>query len=168
VIHEDNGFMLENSAGRNWEFWVTDLGTLALYNDQLLGGAPAGVFAINGNYSSSDRRLKKNISNVPSVLAKLNQLQPVKYRFNQETDTAPLSLGLIAQDVQTLFPELVATSPVRKNGEGGTLMVNYTGLGVIAVKAIQEQQVQIDQLKTENAYLRTRLDAIEALLNIKK
>ncbi len=169
VIHDDNGFMLENSgSGHNWEFWVADNGNLALYNDQLLGGAPAGVFAINGSYSSSDRRLKKSISNVPSVLAKLNQLQPVKYRFNQESDTAPLSLGLIAQDVQTLFPELVAASPVRKNGEGGTLMVNYTGLGVIAVKAIQEQQVQIDQLKSENAYLRTRLDAIEALLNIKK
>ncbi len=169
VIHDDNGFMLENSgSGHNWEFWVTDNGNLALYNDQFLGGAPAGVFAINGNYTSSDRRLKKNISNVPSVLAKLNQLEPVKYRFNQESDTAPLSLGLIAQDVQALFPELVAASPVRKNGEGGTLMVNYTGLGVIAVKAIQEQQVQIDQLKSENAYLRTRLDAIEALLNIKK
>jgi hypothetical protein len=169
VIHDDYGLMLENSgSGHNWEFWVADNGTLALYNDQTLGGAPAGVFAINGNYSSSDRRLKKNISNMPSVLSKLNQLEPVKYRFNQESDTAPLSLGLIAQDVQALFPELVAASPVRKNGEGGTLMVNYTGLGVIAVKAIQEQQVQIDQLKSENAYLRTRLDAIEALLNIKK
>ncbi len=167
VIHDAGGFMLENGGtGDNWEFLVNGQGALALYNSASLG-APAGVFAQNGTYTPSDRRLKKDINAVPSVLSKLHLLRPVTYHYNNESSNAPLSMGFIAQDVASAFPELVGTSPVR-NGEGSTLMVNYGGLSVVAIKAIQEQQEQIDRLKNENAYLRSRLDAIEALLNIKK
>lgn len=167
VIHDAGGFMLENgSTGDNWEFLVNGQGALALYNSASLG-APAGVFAQNGTYTPSDRRLKKDINAVPSVLSKLHLLRPVTYHYNNESSNAPLSMGFIAQDVASAFPELVGTSPVR-NGEGSTLMVNYGGLSVVAIKAIQEQQEQIDRLKNENTYLRSRLDAIEALLNIKK
>ena len=168
VIHEDGGFMLENGgSGINWEFLVSDQGSLALYNSFALGGVPAGVFAPNGTYTPSDRRLKKDINAIPSVLSKLSYLHPVTYHYNNEAATAPVSMGLIAQDVQSVFPELVGVSPIR-NGEGGTLMVNYGGMSVVAIKAVQEQQEQIERLKNENAQLRSRLDAIEALLNIKK
>jgi hypothetical protein len=167
VIHDAGGFMLENGGtGDSWEFLVNNQGALALYSGSSLG-APAGVFAPNGTYTPSDRRLKKDINAVPSVLSKLHLLRPVTYHYNNESSNAPLSMGLIAQDVAGAFPELVGTSPVR-NGDGSTLMVNYGGLSVVAIKAIQEQQEQIDRLKNENAYLRSRLDAIEALLNIKK
>ena len=75
-------------------------------------------------------------------------------------------MGFIAQDVQTLFPELVIENPVRDAKES-TLMVNYNGLGVVAIRAIQEQQAQIDRLNSENAQLRARLDAIETKLKDK-
>jgi dihydroxyacetone kinase DhaKLM complex PTS-EIIA-like component DhaM len=167
VAHNDGGLAIQNaSSGDLWEFRVADAGgELALYNSQFLPGTPAGLFAINGTYTSSDRRLKKDISPLSSVLDRMMHLEAVEYRFNQQAANAQKSYGFIAQNVQAEFPELVMTAPVR-NGKGGTLMVNYAGFGVLAIKAVQEQQAQIDVLRKENADLRARMDAIE--LQMKK
>ena len=97
------------------------------------------------------------------VLNKVLQLQPVTYRYNSEKETAQRSMGFIAQDVQDLFPELVTRNPLR-DGKGGYLAVNYAGFGVLAVKSIQEQQVQIDELKKENEALRSKTESLEARL----
>jgi hypothetical protein len=172
VVHGDRGLGLQNRGNsQSWEFWVTDTGgELALYNSQQFGGAPAGLFATNGVYTSSDRRLKKDIAAIPSIMERVMRLQPVHYRFNEQKNSDPLSVGFIAQNVQAEFPELVSTSPVR-DGKGGTLMVNYGSMGVLAIKAVQEQQAEleaqraeIDALKAENAALKSRLEAIEAML----
>ena len=164
VVHNAGGFMLENASGNNWEFFVQEgTGNLVLFTNPLGPQVPVGAFAPNGVYMSSDKKLKKNIVGLPSVLDKLNQLEPVSYKFNFQNEKDSESYGFIAQDVQTLFPNMVSTNPGR-DGQPSSLMVNYSGLGVIAIKAVQEQQVQINQLKSENAELRARLDAIEAKL----
>jgi cell division protein FtsB len=51
-----------------------------------------------------------------------------------------------------------------RDGAGEYLSLNYAGFGILAVKAIQEQQTEIEKLKAENEALRQRLDKIEALL----
>jgi len=165
VVHNNRGFMLQNAAGSNWEFFVGDAtGELELYSGQAsLSGVPVGVFANNGVYTASDRRLKKEVAVIPSVLQQLNQLQPVQYRYNYQTSADPMSIGFIAQDVQALFPEMVTRASTR-DAAGSALLVNYAGMSVLAIKAIQEQQQQLDQLKTENAQLKARLEAIEQYL----
>ncbi len=165
VFHTTNGLVLENTTNsHNWEFWVSSTdGSLVLYNDQL-PGVPAGTFAINGMYVPSDRDLKKEVVGMANgVLSKVLQLQPATYRYKAEKETAPRSMGFIAQDVQALFPELVTRNPVR-DGKGGYLAVNYAGFGVLAVKSIQEQQVQIEVLKKENEALRSKTESLEARL----
>ncbi len=166
VFHNTSGLVLENTTNsHNWEFWVSSGdGSLVLYNDQLPAGVPAGTFATNGLYVASDRNLKKEVLGMASgVLNKVLQLQPVTYRYNSEQETAQRSMGFIAQDVQELFPELVTRNPLR-DGQGGYLAVNYAGFGVLAVKSIQEQQVQIDKLKKENEELRSKTESMEARL----
>lgn len=164
VVHNTGGFMLENANGNNWEFFVQEgTGNLVLFTNPLGPSVPVGAFAPNGVYMSSDKRLKKNIVGLPSVLDKLAKLEPVSYKFNFQNEKDSESYGFLAQDVQNLFPNMVSTNPGR-NGQPSSLMVNYSGLGVIAIKAVQEQQTQINQLKSENADLRARLDAIEAKL----
>ena len=168
IIHGDRGFALQNGAtGPSWEFHVTSAsGNLSLYNSLAGPGVPVGIFSQNGTYTSSDRRLKRDIQALPATLSKINQLAPVSYQFNYQSSDAPRSVGLIAQEVQAVFPELVMENPVRE-GEGSTLLVNYGGLSVLTIKAIQEQQQQIERLNQENAALRARLDAIEARLKEK-
>jgi len=136
-----------------------------LYNDQLGAGIPAGTFnATTGVYLPSDRRLKKEIAAIPmGILDKFMKLEPVSYHYIVEKETAKRSLGFIAQDVQGLFPELVGESQSR-DGAQNYLSLNYAGFGILAVKAIQEQQQQIEALKAENEALRKRMESIEARL----
>lgn len=165
VFQQDIGLSIEKTSnGRRWDFQVNDLGNLVLYND-VLGGVPAGTFQANsGIYTPSDRRLKKEIAAIPmGVLNKLMQLQPVSYYYKMEKDPAKRTLGFIAQDVQVFFPELVGESQAR-DGNESYLSLNYAGFGILAIKAIQEQQQQIEALKAENEALRKRMESFEARL----
>jgi hypothetical protein len=161
IVHGAGGFQLEHqSTGDAWELWVDSVsGNLVMfYNDVAVGD-----FAPDGVYTASDRRLKTSIDQMNSVLAKVLLLEPVTYRYKQRPDAPKASMGLIAQDVQAVFPELVAHSNGR-NGKGEHYAVNYAALSVLAVKAIQEQQEQIAQLQTENQKLSERLLSIEERL----
>ncbi len=162
VYHNDasGGFMLENSSsGANWEFRVDPVtGNLVLYNSTL-GAIPAGAFSTFGVYTPSDRRLKKDIADLPGVLDKIKQLNPVTYRYKQQNAGSQASIGFIAQDVQQYFPELVSENSARDGNR--FLSLNYAGFSVLAVKAIQEQQGQIESLQKENSDLLTRLNDLE-------
>jgi Chaperone of endosialidase len=169
IHHKDRGLALINTATDDqWEMAVTEPdGELALFNEQFSANTPAGIFATNGQYfAGSDRRWKKDIAPTQSVLDRILKMEPVQYRFKYEQDNAPLSYGFIAQDVQKLFPELVHESAATASQEK-MLHLNYAGFNVLAIKAIQEQQTQLDTLKAENQALKARLDAIEAMLNKK-
>jgi len=162
VFHDKRGLTLESLAtGANWEFWVNDpFGTLDLFNDNI----PVGSFAVNGIYMPSDRRLKKDIAAVPmGVLEKVLKLNPVSYRYKVESATAKPTIGFLAQDVDELFPELV-TKRKQREGTEEMLSLNYAGFGVLAIKAIQEQQAQVETLKKENEQLRARTESLEARL----
>lgn len=109
-----------------------------------------GVFkgswsTVDGAYtSSSDRRLKKDIESLGTVLDKVLQLKPASYHMNEQASSDRKRTGLIAQDVLPLFPEFVDHDPM-----SDMYSLNYSGLSVVALKAIQEQQEQIDALKKE-------------------
>jgi len=168
IHHRTNarGLIIENSnaANRNWEFWVNDAnGNLNLFNPIMGSAVPAGTFAITGVYTPSDKRLKKDIAESASVLSKVLQLKPVTYRYNDEEGSAKPTLGFLAQDVEPLFPNLVLRQRTRDNS-GDYLSLNYAGFGILAIKSIQEQQVELEKLKKENEDLRKRLEKIEARL----
>ena len=54
-------------------------------------------------------------------------------------------IGLLAQEVQKVFPELVKQSA----DEEGTLSVNYQGMIAVLINAIKEQQKEIDEIKNK-------------------
>lgn len=108
---------------------------------------------VNGNmsatsyFTSSDRRLKTNISNLTYGLHEILALQPVSYNWKKTPGTNK-QVGLIAQDVRKLVPEAVAGDESKEN-----LAVNYTELVPVLINAIKEQQKQIDDLKATVAKL---------------
>ena len=166
VLQKEGGILLSNQNNGNfWEFSASPIdGSLQLFNSTLGGGFPAGTFTAAGLYIPSDRRLKTDIEAISTgVLAKLMQLKPYSYRYKAEAADAQHSLGFLAQDVQAIFPELVGQSN-DKAGKKGYLSINYGGFGVLAVKAIQEQQTEIEGLKKENAELRSKTESLEARL----
>lgn len=113
----------------------------------------------NGSWTvDSDLSLKKNINDLPSVLDRVSSMRPVSYHYREQANTDSKSLGFIAQEVQPLFPEMVV------EGEDGKLGMTYAQAGVIAIKAIQEQQTIIDQQAQEITALKTQLSDFEQRL----
>lgn len=91
----------------------------------------------------SDRRLKTAITPLPSgQLDRLRALQAVSFRM-KDSPHSRVELGLIAQDVEKVYPELVLTQ------SGGTKSLNYIGLIGPLIAALQEQQAQIEALESE-------------------
>lgn len=138
------------------------------------GGSYGGYFEgdvyVDGVvYDGSDQALKENIRPSEKGLSAILSLKPKAYEMKPGVTPVKLTgtrLGLIAQDVETVVPEVVkrVKAPIQKNPttklpdpampRSEYLSVNYTGLVPVLIKAIQEQQAQIEALQVEVAALR--------------
>ena len=105
----------------------------------------------------SDRRLKKDITDLPYGLNEILQLQPKAYHWKKNKQEHK-SLGLIAQDVQPIIKEIVNI----QDDELKTLGISYTELIPVLIKAIQEQNKIIEN--QENT-LKASKNNYEALLS---
>jgi hypothetical protein len=122
----------------------------------------AGIY-YNGLTQRSDRRLKNNINEFGNeVIERYLKLRPITYFWNQDKPRdINLQYGLIAQEVEKLFPEMVLTATDSMQ----TKSVNYQALHAISLKVIQTQQVEIDALKKKQLDIEQRLLKLEAKLN---
>jgi hypothetical protein len=97
---------------------------------------------IGGTFTEqSSIRYKENVKSIPSVSQKIEQLDAVSYNkigSNQE------EIGLIAEDVAELFPEVV-----KYDNEGRPDGVNYSRLSVILLKAVQELTERVNKLENK-------------------
>lgn len=118
-----------------------------------LNGA-AGTFSFIGDVTStgtwgpSDIRLKKNIEVIPNPLNKLKILEGVTFNwrkdeFPQMGFTDGRQIGLIAQDVEKTFPELVNTD------SAGYKSVAYDKFTAVLLEAIKQQQKEIESLQNQ-------------------
>jgi hypothetical protein len=103
--------------------------------------------------TSSDYRLKENIETLKDGLSRLAQLKPVQFTWT--TDGA-FSEGFIAHEVDGVFPDAVTgeKDAVDEEGNIAAQQMDYGRITPLLVKAIQEQQEQIEELKAEIAKLK--------------
>lgn len=92
-------------------------------------------------YDTSDERLKDNIQIIPSAVDKVQSLRGVSFDWNEQSDFKGHDIGVIAQDVEKVLPELV----VDRNT--GFKAVKYDKIVAVLIEAIKEQQTQIDELR---------------------
>jgi hypothetical protein len=96
-------------------------------------------------YSFSDERLKDEVKPLENSLDKVLAMQGVSYKWNSGERKGQSDIGLIAQQVEKVVPEVVRE---KTNIDGDTYKsVNYEHLVGILIEAIKEQQQQIDELK---------------------
>jgi hypothetical protein len=121
------------------------------------------LFASNGTINTSDAREKKNIQNIKYGLNTLMQLRPVSFEWKKE-DGSGTKLGLIAQELQQVVPEVVRDWDWEEDEQGNRkkvaspiLSVYYSDLIPVLIKATQEQQVVIEQQKEEINLLKQQL-----------
>ena len=96
--------------------------------------------------TSSDYRLKENITTLENGLDRLNQLKPVKFNWKENGQEDE---GFIAHEVDAVFPYAVSGEKDAVNENGGIQgqQMDYGRITPLLVKAIQEQQTIIDDLK---------------------
>ena len=87
----------------------------------------------------SDERLKSNIETIPNALDKVLQMRGVNFEKNGHK-----SMGVIAQEVEKIIPEVVSTE--NKDGEE-YLGVAYPNMVGVLIEAIKDLQKQVDELK---------------------
>lgn len=141
-----------NSDESQWAFQAqkkTSTNTTAqvfvrfLIND---GATPSGYITANGANaatftSSSDARLKQNIVDLPNQLSNILALRPVEFDY---IDGSGRQIGFIAQEMQTVYADSVS------EGTDGMLQIGgWSKTEARLVKAIQEQQAIIEQLKAK-------------------
>lgn len=115
---------------------------------------------------SSDLRFKKNITPFGNVLNNFSKLRPVNFFWR--TDEFPdkqfgksESFGLIAQEVEQIFPELVSTD------EQGYKVVNYSKLPLLTIQAVKELKTENDTLKQQLQQQQAQIDELKKFVYCK-
>jgi hypothetical protein len=98
----------------------------------------SGLLTSTDYNSSSDKRLKKNIKTVTSALDTVNALRGVTFDWKEGNGKA---IGLIAQEVQEVLPEIVSTD------DNGYLGIRYTNVVGVLVEAIKELKADFEAYK---------------------
>ena len=137
-------------------------GTRYLFNGQSGNSTKAQIMS-NGSYqsftnsygSTSDEKLKENIKDASNKLDEVLQLKVRNFNYKADSDKQKL-IGMIAQEVETVFPALVFESEDTETVDGEikslgtkTKSLKYSVFVPILIKAIQEQQIIIETLKKE-------------------
>ena len=101
-------------------------------------------------YNYSDARAKTGVKNLSNGLEIISKLRPVSYNFRGDNarrlNTNPYTgsnseIGLIAQEVATVLPNIVTTN------EDGQMLVNYTALIPVLIESIQTLKKEVEELK---------------------
>ena len=150
IVVRNNGHVEFGTPNSGFQDGSLHVGTALVTAVTVGGSVSATAF-----HTTSDERCKENIQTVSSALEKVTQLRGVNFNWREDVaakfkdmDPDELQLGLIAQEVEEVVPEVVHTSSV-----GGYKSVSYQSLTGLLVEAIKEQrqeyQSQIDALRTE-------------------
>jgi hypothetical protein len=103
--------------------------------------------------NASDERLKQNITplNATSTLAAIDELNPVSFNWRDPSMSTNQQFGLIAQQVQQVFPNLVTVTNPTALTPDGTLTVNYLGLVAPMILSIQQLDARFSLPTNTNA-----------------
>ncbi len=149
------------------------LGTTTIHNKTFIAGI-SGITASNGNAVyinsfgqlgtlTSSKRYKENINDMGKASASIMKLRPVTFYYKPEFDdgSRTLQYGLIAEEVNTILPELVSR---KTNGEIDG--VRYQFLAPMLLNEVQRQQQQLDQQSLEINELKKQIAQLKTLLKV--
>ena len=111
--------------------------------------------------TSSDAKLKTNVKQLKNVLEKVDRIRAVSFEWNEEYEslgrsTGRTEIGVIGQEVEAVFPELVT-----EWGDEKYKAVDYGRLAGVLIEAVKELKAQVEELKAQNEAWQSRSEALE-------
>ncbi len=144
----ENAILATNNAGVNLYF-----NNVCVFNTLSTGACITGCGFATDFIAASDKRLKKDIEPISNALSMVTQLQGVCYRMCDD-ECCEIRVGLIAQDVQEVLPEVVThTPPTNDDAKYGItdekLGLKYDKIVSVLIEAIKELNIKIIILENE-------------------
>ena len=130
---------------------INNAGDVANENEQFRIDGGGNVVVSGTQVHASDKRLKEDIRNVSSALDRVSQLNGVTWAWKDKNKSAERQMGVVAQDVEAVAPELIMEHKGYKS-------VNYNGLNALTIEAIKELRAQNEALKAEVEQLKKSLN----------
>jgi len=159
------GFVIATNSGNQYNLHLTKTADQNTINEDYIRGTGGATvrFAVKGNgglynYQAnntnlSDRNTKKDISPASDTWDCIKEWEIVNYRYKDQPDDADLNLGVIAQQVAESCPEVITVFEEAKDDQPEKLGVKEQQMYWMAIKALQEAQVRIEQLEAKVAAL---------------
>ena len=123
-------------AATQWNATLHATG-ISLENEETITNSSDGTVVVSGNLTvSSDMRLKDNITSLGSTISDIIKLDGKSY-----TREGRKEIGLLAQDVELVYPELVSMDG------NGMLAVNYQALSAVLINGMKDQEARIAKLE---------------------
>jgi hypothetical protein len=131
---DNSNFYIRSTANSGTTAWLSLITSIG-------GQTIAGNLTLSGTLTiNSDARLKENLTPLTGALDKVKALTGYNYnRIGSET----LEMGVVAQEVQKVAPELVLED------KEGTLSVAYQNMVALLIEAVKEQSAEIAALKEQ-------------------
>lgn len=131
----------------------------------------SAVFATNGTINTSDARDKNDVAELTYGIEAIRQLRPVTYRWNDPNLGRDKKIGLIAQELLAVIPEVVMTEELVSDDEAveptwksaNRLGVYYSDLIPVLIKGLQEVDHKLES--TDTATLQNRVKELEEANN---
>ena len=160
-----NSYGMVQITANTSDWWSALRTTVPTYNscaynlsyggrDRFFVHASGYLWCERGGYFGSDSTLKEDITKIETPLAKLKKLNGYEYYYKNDFKKGTKTtgyieveqkkerrLGLIAQEVEQVFPGVVKTMP------DSTKAISYTDLIALLIESVKEQQIQIETLQ---------------------
>lgn len=164
LSHGGGGIFSEKSIWTNSNMYVG--GNSKTATIRLVAGgdiSAAGSITSNGTLLTSDIRLKKDIGDMDLGLEIIRQVDIKEFKFKNETEKYNKHIGVIAQDIQKILPNVV------RKDDKGFLSISANDIFFVAINAIKQldkelqnikqllENKNINKLKTENEKLKNEI-----------
>ena len=127
-------------------------------NTLTLSGLSSGGFTCDGDitaFKTSDRRFKDNIKPIVNPIEKIKKIGGYNFEWNklgeENTNNKGKDIGVIAQEVEEVMPEIVTTR------DNGYKAVQYEKIVPLLIESIKEQQIMIEELRGQIDELKTKI-----------
>jgi hypothetical protein len=164
---DGNGWYLNNANLSVGSDGTDEWASLSLVKSNIAGQTSQETILLdgqNGNINisgvlsqSSDIRLKKDIKTIDNALEKAMKMRGVSYTWKTDASNENPQIGVIAQEVEKIYPEFVRTD------ENGMKSVNYAQMTAVLIEAVKELNSEIKDLKNDNAALQAKADKQQEL-----
>tara|TARA_A100001201_G_scaffold123991_1_gene107967 strand:- start:171 stop:2258 length:2088 start_codon:yes stop_codon:yes gene_type:complete len=146
-----------NDCGTELEFYTKPKNTNGLPNLNMIleddGDLHVEGDVVAFSTTTSDKKLKDNVVNIENPLDKITKLRGVEFDWNATSRKGQHDIGLIAQEVEKVIPDVVREKPLKTgdfaNNEKTYKTVDYEKIVAVLVESTKEQQKQIEDLKKE-------------------